>query len=327
MKKILALILALCMALALAGCGAPGTPAPSEVAEKTTGTMTTKKFRIAICAMNADNTWMAKHLELMEEEIKKETDMFEYTLSVGKDAADQQGIIETFMTQNFDVIIVMPQDSVLLKDVCDRVYEAGIPLIVAERPIEGDKYLCYVGASDYASGKVAGEYFGKVLEGKGKIVVLRNFVGSQGDAQRYAGLADVLKEKYPNIEIIREADAENSREKGYTMMGDILAACDHIDAVYAQVDEAGLGALQAIENAARTDVKHIVGVGGCKEVFDLFGTGSIYTAIASFFPSMGPLAIETARQYLKGEPVEKEILDPAYLVDEENVDEFYDKGV
>lgn len=329
MKRFLTLILALCMVLALCACGAETTaPAQEEAtAQEEAAAPATEKFRIAICAMNADNTWMAKHLELMEEEITKETDEFEYTLSVGKDAADQQGIIETFMTQDYDCIIVMPQDSVLLKDVCDRVYDAGIPLIIAERPIEGDKFLCYVGASDYESGRVAGEYLGDVLNGEGKVAVLRNFVGSQGDAQRYAGLADVFAEKYPNIEIVREADAENSREKGYTMMGDILAACDSVDAVYAQVDEAGLGALQAIENAGREDVKHIIGVGGCTEIFDLFGTDSVYTAIASYFPSMGPLAIKTAREYLKGGQIDKEILDPAYLVTADNVAEFYNLGV
>lgn len=87
-----------------------------------------------------------------------------------------------------------------------------------------------------------------------------------------------------------------------------------------------LGALQAIENQNRDDVKHIIGVGGCKEIFDLFGTDSIYDAIASFFPSMGPLAIQKARAYLLGETIEKEIIDPAYLVVADNVADYYDLG-
>ena len=336
MKRILTLLLALCMLFAITACSAsPATSDPAQSSDAPASDQASdaqtpaagEKYKIAICAMKADNAWMAKHIELIEEEIKKDTDQFEYTLSVGKHAADQQGIIETFMTQDYDCIIVMPRDSVLLKDVCDRVYDAGIPLIICERPIEGDKYLSFVGASDYDSGRVAGEYFGQVLGGEGKLAVLRNFVGTNNDAQRYAGLTDVLNEKYPGIEIVREADAEASREKGYTMMGDILAACDQIDAVYAQVDEAGLGALQAIENANRTDIRYICGIGGCKEIFDLFGTDSCYTAIASFFPSMGPLAIDVARRYLKGETVEKEIIDPAYLITADNVAEFYDQGV
>lgn len=327
MKRILAVALAIIMAISLVACGQE--PGGSDVIEPNTerpSPESAEKFKIGICAINGDNAWMAKHLELMEEEIKKETDKFDYTLSVGKDAADQQGIIETFMSGDYDLIIVCPSDSVLLKDVCDRVYDSGIPLIVAERPIEGDKFLSYVGASDYASGQVAGEYLGEVLNGEGKVAVLRNFVGTQNDSLRYAGFVDVITEKYPGIEIVKEADGEASRELGYTVMNDILAACDHIDAVYAQVDEAGLGALQAIENQNRDDVKHIIGVGGCKEIFDLFETDSIYDAIASFFPSMGPLAIQTARAYLLGEEIEREIIDPAYLITAENVDEYYELG-
>ena len=318
MKKLLAIALSSAMIVSMGSS--------AVFAEESTEGTSGEKYRIAICAMNPDNTWMAKHLENIEAECEKETDEFEYTLTAGKDAADQQAIIETYMTQDYDCIIVMPMDSTLLQDVCNRVYESGTPLIICERQIEGDNYLSYVGASDYECGKLAADYFGEVLGGEGKIAVLRNFVGSQGDAERYGGLVDVLEEKYPDIEIISEADAENSREKGYEQMSNMLAANDHIDAVYAQVDEAGLGALQAIENEQRTDIKAILGVGGCKEVFDLFGTDSQYTAISSFFPTMGALAIQTARAYLKGEEVEHMIIDPAYLVTEENVDEFYEFG-
>lgn len=340
MKKLLATLLVTVMTVGLmAGCGskqstggATSNATESSQTETTVGNASEEstkegKFKIGICAMMPNNAWMAKNLELIEKECTEDADQFEYTLNAGQDAAQQQDILESYMTQDFDLIILMPQDSALLQDICSRIYEAGIPLIVAERPIEGEDYVSYIGGSDYRSGVVAGEYIGDVLGGKGAVAVLRNNVGSEGDLQRYNGFADTLKEKYPEIKIVREADGQESREKGYEVMGDILAAVNHIDAVYAQVDESGIGAEQAIRNAGRDDIKYIIGVGGAQEIFDMMKEdGAIYTGISSYFPTIGQTALQYGKRYLLGETLDKEILDPAMLITEENADEYYHLG-
>lgn len=274
---------------------------------------------------------MAKENELLEEECTKDTDKYEYTLSVGESAAQQQDIIETYLNGDYDLIMVMPQDASALQEVCDRVYDAGIPLIIATRPISGEKYTAHIGGSDYACGAQAADYFGEVLNGEGKVAVMRCNTGEEEDLLRYGGFADTLKEKYPGIEIVCEADPSESVEKGYEFMSDMLSAYDQIDGVYCQVDEVGVGVEQAIRNSGRTDCKYIIGIGGAKEIFDMMKEpDAIYTAITTFLPTFLPtssqLALQYGKKYLEGETLEKEILDPCILVTGENVDQYYDLG-
>ena len=295
---------------------------PSEGHAQETG-----KFRIAVSTSFADNTWMAKELELLQEEATKETDRFEFTIRAAVDPSDQQNMVETFLLGNFDLIMVQPIDSVLVEAVTTKVYEAGIPLIIFDRPIYGENYTSHIGGSDYASGALAAEYLGEQLNGEGTIAVLRNWTGTEGDLLRYNGFVDTLNENYPGIRIAREGEGENSKEKGYEAMSNILAAVPHLDALYAQVDESGIGAEQAIRNAGRTDIKYIVGIGGAQEAFDMMKEdGAIFTAIATYLPTSGMEAIKLARKYLSGEEIEKSILDPAILITKENVDEYYHLG-
>lgn len=337
MKKLISLLLALVLCFALfTGCASQKNPAAEEPAAEEPAAEepaaeepaeTQDKFRIAICTGTVDNTWAARQVELLQLECTKETDKFEYTINSAVDAADQQNIMETYLEGDYDLIMIAPMDSALMAEACNKVYESGTPLFIYDRPMEGENYTCHVGGSDYASGVIAANYIGEQLGGKGDVVVLRNWLGTEGDLLRYNGFAETIAEKYPDINIVREVDGENSMEKGYQVMSDILAAVDHIDAVYAQVDESGIGAEQAIRNAKRTDVKYIIGVGGAQEVFDMMQEdGAIYTAIATYLPTNGMLAVQYAREYLLGNDVEKEILDEAFLITKDNVAEFYDMG-
>lgn len=287
----------------------------------------TGKFRIAVSACYPDNTWMAKQLELLMLESQNDTDRFEFIIRTAIDPVDQLNMLETFLLGSYDLIMVQPIDSVLIEAVTTKIYEAGIPLIVFDRPIYGENYTAHVGGSDYACGVLAAEYLGKELNGQGSVAVLRNWLGTEGDLLRYQGFVDTIKAKYPGIKIVREAEGENSKEKGYEAMSNILSAVPQLDAVYAQVDESGIGAEQAIRNAGRTDVKCIVGVGGAQEAFDMMKQeGAIFKAISTYLPTVGREALKIARAYLMGEEIEKSILDPAILITKENVDEYYHLG-
>ena len=82
------------------------------------------------------------------------------------------------------------------------------------------------------------------------------------------GFTDTMAEIAPDVEIIEYATAF-TREDGLKDMADILTANPQIDAVFSLDDETSIGALQAIEDAGRTDIKVITGGGGCQEYFNI----------------------------------------------------------
>ena len=141
---------------------------------------------------------------------------------------------------------------------------------------------------------------------------------------RMKGFTETMAEIAPNVKIIEYATAF-TREDGLKDMADILTANPQIDAVFSLDDETSIGALQAIEDAGRTDIKVITGGGGCQEYFKIIKEHEdINICSALYSPLMVREAVDMAVSVLKGEKVDPVLVIPTTIVDRSNVDEYID---
>jgi len=298
--------------------------APAEEAPAEEAAAPEKVFKVAVSLPAATNAWQAKLLEFVNNEIAKDTTgQFEFTVKNAVDDADQLNTLTTFKGGGYDLMVILPGNGTLLTSICEQIYDAGIQTVILDRGIESDKYTCLLMGDNYGAGVNAANYIGEALGGKGNIAVLRSYVGVPIDLERYNGFVDTLTEKYPDMKIVVEGDGEFNREAGLAAMTDILPAYDSIDAVYAQDDEAALGAYNAIKNANREDIKVITGFGGTADAYDLIAAGDpVYKASMSYFPSMGADGIQMAEKILLGESFEKDNILPTYVVTTDNVADY-----
>ena len=280
-------------------------------------------FRIAVSFPPANNAWQAKMLDSALDEAAKDTGEFHFVIKNAVDDADQLNILTTFKEDNYDMIICLPGNGTLMTPICEDIYDSGTKLIIVDRPIESDKYTALLGGDNYLCGSNAARYMGKRLGGKGDIAILRSYVGIPIDLDRYNGFMDVIKKEYPGIKVIVEADGEFNQDAGLNAMSNILPAYPKIDAVYCQDDESAVGAITAIENAGRTDVKFVTGFGGSKAAYKLLQEGNpIFGASMSYWPTMGGRALALGKSILRGNSFEKKNYDPTYVVTKENVSQF-----
>jgi len=342
MKKVkLLIVLVLIAAITAAFIILPGcksTPTTTAAAETTAAVETTaaavttaaaettasaQKFKVAVSLPPANNAWQAKLLEFVNQEAAKDTDKFDFTVKSAVDDADQLNTITTLKDGGYDLMIILPGNGTLLTSICEQVYDAGIKTVILDRGIESDKYTCLLAGDNYGGGVNAAKYIGDALGGKGNIAVLRSYIGIPIDLERYNGFVETLKAKYPDMKIVVEGDGEFNREAGLKAMTNILPAYDKIDAVYAQDDEAALGALNAIENAKRTDIKVITGFGGTVGAYERFAAKDpVYQASMSYFPSMGADGVIIAKKILLGGSFEKDNILPTYVVTSANVADY-----
>ena len=116
MKKIIALVLALVMALSLIACGST-TPAATEAAPAATeaapaateAAAEVKTYKVGVAIYQYNDNFMTLYRQEIENYFKTlETDTVKYEITMvdGKnDMAEQTNQIETFITQKMDVII------------------------------------------------------------------------------------------------------------------------------------------------------------------------------------------------------------------------------
>jgi len=286
-----------------------------------------KKFRIAVSLPPANNAWQAKMLDSVNAEVAKDTTNFDITVKNAVDDADQLNILQTFKAGGYDMICVLPGNGTLMTPITQEIFKQGTKLVIIDRAVEGDQFTAFYGGDNAQGGRNAAKYIGDRLKGKGEIAILRSYVGTPIDLQRYNGFMEVLKASYPNIKVLVEGDGEFNQNAGLKAMSNILPAYPKIDAVYTQDDEAAVGAITAIKSANRTDVQFITGFGGSKSAFArMTAKDPLFGASMSYLPTEGGRALAMAKQMLQGKTFPKMNIEPTIVVTQDNVSKYLDEA-
>jgi ribose transport system substrate-binding protein len=290
------------------------------------GRSATGKPRIAVSLPPANNAWQARMRQVIDEASARYPE-YDWTIKNAVDDNDQLNQLGIFRNDKYDVMIILPGNGTLLTPICESIYNDGTKTIILDRGIESTKYTALVMGDNYGGGQNAARVLGQKLGGKGNIAVLRSYVGIPIDLERYNGFKDTLTKEFPDIKILVEGDGEFNREAGLRAMTNILPGYPQIDAVYTQDDETALGALTAIQNSNRTDIKYITGFGGTKNTYDKFvAKDPVYVASMSYFPSMGADGVEMAVRILKGGSFPKDTILRSIVVDSSNVLDFMNEA-
>ncbi|MBQ3080303.1 MAG: substrate-binding domain-containing protein [Clostridia bacterium] len=312
MKKIIALMLALVMAFAMMSIA----------------TAEEDKPYIGILAPATTHGWVGGVAYYAQQAADSLDINYEFLTS--SDAEEMSSQIETLITLGVDAIVVWPQFTGV-ETAAEKALEQGIlisnfDMIIAVNEQYADGMYLLTG-DNYGMGYEGGRYIAEKLEGKGKVVALCKPAAGNVNDDRMAGFKDYIAENAPDIELIAEVASDFTREAGLKDMTDALTAYSEIDAVFSLDDETSIGALQAILEAGRTDVKAITGGGGCQEYFNMMldeKYANIWVASATYSPNMIIACIENAVAVINGEAVEHTVVIPTTIVDRDNAPEFLD---
>lgn len=275
-------------------------------------------WTIGMSQCNLGEPWRVQ----MNQDIKNEAEKHPEIQVIFKDAQNdslrQRSQIEEFINAGVDLIIVSPKEAAPLTPPVAAAYENGIPVIVLDRRVLGDKFTCFIGADNKKIGEAAGRWIVKQLGGKGKVVELKGLMTSTPGQDRHTGFREGIRES--DIEIIFDADMKWLEPDARKEMESALARFDWIDLVYAHNDPGAHGAYLAARAGGRE--KDIIFVG----IDALPHEGQIYVKQgvlgASFeYPTGGKEAIQTALEILAGKTVEKEITLSSRVFMPENIDQ------
>ncbi len=261
----------------------------------------------------------------LEEGLKAEAEKEGFDLIV-RDAdfrmAKQVSDVEDFAVQKVDALIICPVDSKGVEKAILTANNARIPVFTADIAAEGGKVECHVASDNVQGGRKAAEFMGKLLKGKGKVLIVDYpYVTSVLD--RVKGFEEGIK-ALPGIKIVEKVDGGTQRELAMKAMENMLQAHRDLNGVFAINDDTALGCLSAIEAAKRNDIV-IVGYDAVPESRDAILRGSPLKGDVAQFPrEIGRKTIETVKKFLRGEkvpsriPVEVTIIDKTYLAKEAN---------
>jgi methyl-accepting chemotaxis protein len=94
------------------------------------------------------------------------------------------------------------------------------------------KRLFYVGADSFLEGRKCGEIMGRLLEGKGEVIVTaESFKATNLDLRR-RGFIGYLREKHPKIKIVAQVEASAGGGQAYHVAMETLKEHPHISGIY-----------------------------------------------------------------------------------------------
>jgi ribose transport system substrate-binding protein len=239
---------------------------------------------------------------------------------------DRNGQIQTVeanTTRRVSGIVLAPLDSQALVGPVHSAIEAGVPVVVMDSGLKSERYVSFVATDNYKGGVLAGEHLGKLLGGKGNVILLRYAVGSASTEEREAGFLEALK-KFPDIKIISQDQyAGPTRETGYQASQNLLNRyANEVNGIFCPCEPPTIAMAKALRDIGKGGgkVKMVGFDSGSQSVLDL-KNGDIQGLVVQDPVRMGYLGVLTLYKHLQGEKVEKRIDTGAKLVTTENMEQ------
>jgi galactofuranose transport system substrate-binding protein len=237
--------------------------------------------------------------------------------------------IQDMIAQGVNVLFIPPREEEGMEPALKAAREAGVPVFMVDREANAkicEDYLTFMGSDFVQQGERAAEWLVKATNGKAKIAELQGTVGASVTHDRGEGFKNVIDEN-PGMEIIASQSGNFTRAEGQNVMEQIIGSNPDLDAVYAHNDEMAIGAIQALKDAGRTPGKDVtvVSTDGTRDALQAIIDGDLGATVETN-PRFGPLAFETARKFLAGEPVPTRITVQDHLFDKSNAAEFVDSA-
>ena len=258
-----------------------------------------KKIGLAISTLN--NPFFVS----MKEGAEKKAKELGYELVVldsQNEAAKERSNIEDLVQQGVAAIIVNPTDSDAVGNAIKVANDAKIPVLTVDRKSNSGTIASHIASDNVKGGEMAAQFILNKLGGKANIVELQGIPGASATRDRGAGFHKGVDNK-AGVKVVSSQPADFDRQKGLSVMENIIQATPNFDAIFAHNDEMALGALKALKGKKAV----VVGFDGTGDAIKAVEAGEMAATIAQQPDLMGSIAIENAVKVIKKENVEKEI--------------------
>ena len=270
MKKLIAMLLALAMVLALAACGAKEEPAAAAPAAD--GDLITVGF----AQVGHESDWRMANTADYQKVFSKENGYDLMFVDCDNDNAVQIEAVRTSIQQDVDYIVLAPIQSAGWESVLQEAKDAGIPVIVADRQVDADAsmYDAFIGTDTHVEGVAAGNWLAEYLNGEpAKILEIYGTIGASAAIGRAEGFREVAA-NHPEWEIIDSQSGDFTQTGGQEVMESFIKSYSDFNVLYCHNDNEAYGAMDAMDAAGIT-----YGIGGDVIIisFDATHDGLQYT--------------------------------------------------
>ncbi|MCD7745729.1 MAG: ABC transporter substrate-binding protein [Lachnospiraceae bacterium] len=320
-KHAMAMMMAAVMGMSLVA-SMPGVSAEEAETEAAADLSNLSGLTIGFSQSDNSSNWKIVETEDMQEKAEEYGINLIYTDASG-DIAKQASDIEDLVAQGVDYLIVAPQQEDGLQASLIAAMDAGIPVILVDRGVNGDAGTVYTSSimSDFVW--EAEQIAERVIEytgGTGNVVIIEGTQGATSTTDRQEGFMNTIEGT--DLEVISDQVANYSQPEAQEVMENILQAQgDNIDIVYCHGVDMAIGAITAIKaaNYVPGEDMQVVCVDASKDGMEAILAGELLCA-CSCSPFFGEATFSLISQLVDGETLEVEYINEDTVYDITNAD-------
>jgi ribose transport system substrate-binding protein len=167
------------------------------------------------------------------------------------DRVQQIQLVQNAIAAGVDGIVLAPLDARALVEPVEAAAAKGIPVLIFDSALESKKMISYVATNNYKGGVLAAKRLGELLNGRGKIILLRYAVGSESTEQREKGFTDTLGKEFPGISILSDTEyagptSDSAQQKAQSL---VTRYRGQVDGIFCPNESSTFGMLRALDGA------------------------------------------------------------------------------
>lgn len=269
---------------------------------------------IGFSAPSADHGWTAAIAKNAQAQAGTYHDVTFEAVNPTNDITQQIAAVQTLINKKVDALVLLPNDGAQLTSVGLAAMKAGIPVVNLDRVFDSPlAYRTWIGGDNYGMGVSAGHYIGTRLRAAGVAnPIIGEIAGIDSlplTQERSKGFRDALATY--GLSVGPRQAADFTAQGGQRVTANLLQAAPHLDAVWNQDDDQGIGVLAAIQQAGRNEFFMLGGGGSANAMRAIQADNTVLKATVTYSPSMASSAISLARLIAQGrgmaDLVEKEV--------------------
>jgi len=228
-------------------------------------------------------------------------------------------IVEDFITQRVSGIVLAPIDSKALVPSVEKIHARNIPCVIIDSGIDTDKYVSFVATDNYKGGVIAAKRMGKILAGKGKIIVVKYASGSASTTKRENGFIETIRKEFPGIKIVDTKYGMDTVETALQATEDLLTKNAELDGLFACNESTSVGALRALQSQGRAGKVKMIGFDAGQLLINGLREGAVDSLVVQNPYKMGYEGVKIMLDKLNGKKVPRHIDTGVTLVTKENM--------
>ncbi len=236
------------------------------------------------------------------------------------DREQQVQVVENFIGRRVSGIVLAPLDHKALVAPVETAVRGKIPVVIIDSGLASSVQASFVSTDNREGGRIAARNLGRLLGGKGNVIMLRLQVGSNSTEEREEGFLEVMKSDFPGIRLLSsDQHGGATRDTAKRTAENLLNRFGRqIQGVFTCNESTTAGMLLALRDAGLAGRVKFVGFDSGETLNAGLKAGHIDGLVVQNPMNMGYLGVKTVVAVLRGEKVPARIDTGVGFVTREN---------